>query len=82
MSYEKVKQARKTIIGMKQTVKAIKSDEVISIVIAKDTEEALIDPLIELVNRARIPVYYVDSRKKLGEAAGIDVKTSVVALTE
>ena len=39
MSYEKVEQAKKTIIGTKQTVKAIRSGVVKEVVIAKDAEE-------------------------------------------
>ena len=42
MSYEKVKQAKKTIIGTKQTVKAIRAGIVTEIIIAQDAEERII----------------------------------------
>ena len=46
MSYEKVEQAKKTIIGTKQTVKAIRSGVVEEVVVAKDAEGEVIDPVI------------------------------------
>ena len=81
MSYEKVAQAQKTIIGIKQTVKAIRAGKVIEIIIAQDSEPRLITPVVEEAELHRIPVFYVDSRKKLGEACGIEVSTAVVAIT-
>ncbi|WP_368668787.1 50S ribosomal protein L7ae-like protein [Sporosarcina sp. 6E9] len=81
MSYEKVAQAQKTIIGIKQTVKAIRAGKVIEVIIAQDSETRLISPVMEEAELHRIPVSYVDSRKKLGEACGIEVGTAVVAIT-
>ena len=82
MSYEKVTQAKKTIIGTKQTVKAIQAGIVTEIIIAQDAEERIIAPVLEEAELHRIPVTYVDSRKKLGEACGIEVGATVVAITE
>lgn len=81
MSYEKVEQAKKTIIGTKQTVKAIKSGVVREVVIARDAEEKLIDPIVGEAAHHGIQVSYVDSREKLGQACGIQVGASVVAIT-
>jgi large subunit ribosomal protein L7A len=81
MSYEKVAQAQKTIIGIKQTVKAIRAGIVIEVIIAQDSETRLISPVVEEAELHRIPVSYVASRKKLGESCGIEVGTAVVAIT-
>ena len=81
MSYEKVKQAKKTIIGTKQTVKAIVQVIVIEVIIAQDAEERIIAPVMEEAELHRIPVTYVDSKKKLGKACGIEVGAAVVAIT-
>jgi len=81
MSYEKVEQAKKTIIGTKQTVKAIRSGVVKEVVIAKDADEKVIDPVIGEATNHGIEVSYVDSREKLGQACGIQVGASVVAIT-
>lgn len=82
MSYEKVNQAKKTIIGTKQAVKAIRARIVTEVIIAQDAEERIIRPVVENAELHRIPVTYVDSRKKLGEACGIAVGATVVAITE
>ena len=82
MSYEKVAQAQKTIIGIKQTVKAHRAGIVIEVIIAQDSETRLISPVVEEAELHRIPVSYVDSRQKLGESCGIEVGTAVVAITE
>ncbi|AOV06511.1 ribosomal L7Ae/L30e/S12e/Gadd45 family protein [Sporosarcina ureilytica] len=82
MSYEKVKQAKKTIIGIKQTVKAIQAGKVAEVIIAQDIEERITQQLLEVTNEYSIPVTYVASRKQLGEASGIAVGTTVVAITE
>lgn len=82
MSYEKVRQAQKTIIGIKQTVKAINAGIVTEVVIAQDVEGHLIQQLLEMTARKQILVTYVASRKQLGEASGIAVGTAVVALAE
>ena len=47
MSYEKVEQAKKTIIGTKQTVKAIHAGIVTEVIIAQDAEERIIAPVME-----------------------------------
>lgn len=81
MSYEKVKQATKTIIGTKQAVKAIKSGQATEIVIAEDAEQRVTDPIIALAKERGIPVHFVDSRMELGKACGIQVGAAVVAIT-
>ena len=81
MSYEKVEQAKKTIIGTKQTVKAIRAGIVTEVIIAQDAEERIITPAMEEAKLASIPVTYVDSKRKLGEACGIQVGAAVVAIT-
>ena len=81
MSYEKVKQAKKTIIGTKQTVKAIRAGIVSEIIVAQDAEDRVIAPVLEEADLHCIPLTHVDSKQKLGAVCGIDVGTAVVAIT-
>ncbi|WP_342513691.1 ribosomal L7Ae/L30e/S12e/Gadd45 family protein [Sporosarcina sp. FSL K6-1522] len=81
MSYEKVKQAKKTIIGTKQTVKAIRAGIVTEVIIAQDVEERIVAPVMEEAALRGIQVTHVDSRLKLGNACGIQVSAAVVAIT-
>lgn len=81
MSYEKVKQAKRTIIGTKQTVKAIRKGIVTEVIVAQDVEERIVGPIIEEAALYNILVTYVESRKKLGAACAIEVGAAVVAIT-
>ncbi|MFD1207084.1 MULTISPECIES: 50S ribosomal protein L7ae-like protein [Sporosarcina] len=82
MSYDKVEQAKDTIIGTKQTVKAIRAGIVQKVVIAEDAEQRLVSSVIEEAKTHNIPIVYVDSREKLGRACGIQVGAATVAITD
>ncbi|MBD8038073.1 MULTISPECIES: ribosomal L7Ae/L30e/S12e/Gadd45 family protein [Solibacillus] len=81
MSYDQVKQASKTIIGIKQAVKAMYAGQVSALFVAIDADKWVTDPAILLAKEIGVPVYYVDSRKELGKACGIHVGAAVVAIT-
>ncbi|KGR79752.1 ribosomal L7Ae/L30e/S12e/Gadd45 family protein [Ureibacillus manganicus] len=80
MSYEKVKQASKTIIGTKQAIKAIKASQVEELVVALDAEARVTDPVIILAKEIGIPINLVKSKKELGKACGISVDAAIVAI--
>lgn len=81
MSYEKVLQAKNIIVGTKQTVKALKSGNVIELVVAEDADPHVREKVLHAAREMNVPVTYVDSVKKLGKACGIDVGAAAVALT-
>ena len=81
MSYDKVKQASKTIIGTKQAVKAMHAGQVTEVFVALDADSWVTDPAILLAKEIGIPVHLVKSKKELGEACGIQVGAAVVAIT-
>ncbi len=80
MSYEKVKQASKTIIGTKQAIKAIRAGQVKELVVALDAEARVTDPVIILAKEVGVPVNLVESKKELGKACGIHVGAAIVAI--
>ncbi|MBT2638061.1 MULTISPECIES: 50S ribosomal protein L7ae-like protein [unclassified Bacillus (in: firmicutes)] len=82
MSYEKVAQAKKIIVGSKQTVKALKAGEVIELVIAKDADMKVTANLLQTARKMNTAITYVDSMKRLGKACGIAVGASAVAITK
>jgi large subunit ribosomal protein L7A len=80
MSYEKVLQAHKFVIGTKQTVKALKEGNVRELIVASDADPKV---TVKVVNEAldiNVPIQYVDSMVKLGKACGIEVGASTVAI--
>lgn len=82
MSYEKVAQAKKIIVGSKQTVKALKAGEVNELVIAEDADAKVTADLLRTAREMNTAISYVDSMKKLGKACGIAVGASAVAITK
>lgn len=81
MSYEKVLQVKsQTIIGVKQTLKAMKNGRVKQVYIAEDADRFITLKVEELAKTLDIPCQRVDSKKKLGNACGIDVGASTVAI--
>lgn len=81
MSYDQVKQASETIIGIKQAVKAMRAGQVTALFVAIDADSWVVDPAILLAKEIDVPVYLVDSKKELGKACGIHVGAAVVAIT-
>ena len=65
MSYEKVKQAKKTIIGTKQAVKAMRAGLVKEVFIALDAEERIIDPAMSKPRNHGIQVTMLILKKDL-----------------
>jgi len=81
MSYEKVAQIHsRMIIGMKQTLKAMKNGMVSEVFIAEDADQAITNKIADQATELGITLTRVDSMKKLGAACGIDVGASTVAI--
>jgi large subunit ribosomal protein L7A len=80
MSYEKVEQAKATVIGAKQTSRAIELGQISEVIVAKDADARLTGKVISLCQDKGLPVHYVDSMRRLGKACGIDVGAAVVGL--
>ncbi|KAB7666133.1 50S ribosomal protein L7ae-like protein [Bacillus sp. B1-b2] len=80
MSYEKVSQAKKVVVGTKQTVKALKSGIVKEILVAEDADTFIIKELSKVAEENNIPIILVESMKKLGESCGIEVGAATVAI--
>lgn len=83
MSYDKLTQVQSSIvIGTKQTLKAMRNNQISEVFIATDADEHLTAQVVNLAKELNIPCERVDSMKKLGMASGIDVGTSTVAIKQ
>jgi len=76
---EELKNARKAV-GIKQTTRAVESNQAQKVYIALDADEKVVGPLKELCMANSIEIKYVESMKQLGKACGIDVGASAVCL--
>ncbi|WP_061811081.1 50S ribosomal protein L7ae-like protein [Rossellomorea vietnamensis] len=82
MSYEKVAQAKEIIVGTKQAVKALKTGQVLEVVIAEDADPKVTSKVVQAAIDLNVPVNKVDSMKKLGKSCGIDVGAAAVAIIQ
>ncbi|CAM3936083.1 50S ribosomal protein L7ae-like protein [Mesobacillus zeae] len=80
MSYEKVTQAKRYIIGTKQSVKALKTGEVAELVVASDADLRIVAGALMAAKEAGTAISYADSMEKLGKACGINVGAATVAI--
>lgn len=70
----------KKVIGIKQTSKSLKSGLGKELYVAKDSDEHLINPLIELAKELSVEIHYVNSMKELGRLCGIEVGAAVALI--
>ena len=80
MMLTELKNCANKVIGMKQTLKALKGDQVSSLFIAKDAEIKVTRPLIELAQKNTVDIQYVRTMVELGQAVGIEVGAAAVAV--
>jgi large subunit ribosomal protein L7A len=80
MSYEKVIQTSEYVVGIKQTVKALKDGTIKEVLVARDASPHLTSKVISIAIEKNVPLIYVDSMMMLGKACGIEVGASTVAL--
>ncbi|MBA4537009.1 50S ribosomal protein L7ae-like protein [Bacillus aquiflavi] len=80
MSYDKVLQANKIIVGTKQTVKAIKTGKASEVVLASDADPKVKTIILKTAEEMNVPVAKVDSMRKLGKVCGIEVSAAAVAI--
>lgn len=73
--------SEKFIIGAKQVKNTIKSGKASKVYVASDCDENVSKPVIELAEAHNLPLFYINTRKELGEMCGIDVKASCAAET-
>lgn len=82
MSNEKVARFNKQqyVVGLKETLKALKKGQVTSLIIAQDVEVHLLTRVLSYINHKNIPVSFFSSHRALGKYVGINVNATIVAL--
>lgn len=78
----RLSKARKKTIGYKQSLKAIEKGLARLVYVARDAEEKLRSPILELCRAQGITVIEADTMNELGKAGGIQVGTAVAAILD
>ena len=74
--------ARHIVVGTKQTIKALEKDEVSHVFLARDAEDKVIQPVIDLCKEKKLEPQYINTMLELGKLCGIKVKAAAAAITE
>lgn len=69
------------VIGAKQVKNAIVAGKALKVYVASDSETQVISPIVELSQKSGLPLFYINTRKELGEMCSIEVKASCAAET-
>ena len=80
MFLENLKQARHAVTGTKQTQKAVECGNARHVFIARDADERVIRPILELCGQKEIPFTMVDTMEELGKACNIKVSAATAAI--
>lgn len=69
-----------TVVGTKQTLRALEKKNAKKIYIAKDAQKQVILRVLELAEAQSVPVIYVDNMKDLANVCNVEVKTATAAI--
>lgn len=70
----------KKVTGIKQSTKSLKNGMGKTLYVARDAEEELTRPVIDLANLIGVEIVYVKTMKDLGRLCGIEVCAAVALL--
>jgi len=78
---EMIKRSSK-VVGSKQVLKGISDGTVRCVIVATDADADLRKRIVSAASAHKVKVEKINSKRLLGETAGIEVATAVVGLTE
>ncbi|MBE3585264.1 L7Ae/L30e/S12e/Gadd45 family ribosomal protein [Desulfofundulus thermocisternus] len=82
MPLARLSNARKKMVGSKQTMKAINRGQAKVVYVAKNAERHVIDPIIQACHAKNIPLVEVETMSQLGRACHIEVGCASAAVIE
>lgn len=77
----RLKTAKRTV-GAKQTLKAVQGGQAKEVFVARDAEERVVRPILDLCRLNGVRITEVDSMAELGKACSIEVGAAVAAILE
>lgn len=68
------------VVGIKQTVKALKNNLGSKLYVAKDADMKLLEPILKIAADKSLEIEEVDTMKELGVLCGIDVSAATALI--
>ena len=73
---------RRVVVGSKQLRKALEQGRATFVVLARDADPAITEPIEAICRRQNVRVAWIRSKKELGKHCGIDVAAAAAAAAE
>ena len=70
----------KHVVGTKQTLKALEQQNALKVFLAKDTDAAIKDKVIEICRKKKVDIEMVDTKNQLGKACNISIDAAVACI--
>ena len=77
---QELKASRNRIVGLKQTVKAVRNGAAKKVYIAEDADDFIKQSVLNACKDKNLQIIYVSNMKELGGACGIDIGASTAAI--
>jgi large subunit ribosomal protein L7A len=68
------------VVGVKQTIKALKNNQGQILYVAKDADSKLVEPILELAKVNSLQIVYLDTMKELGTLCSIEVSAATALI--
>lgn len=82
VSLERIRLAKRRTIGKNQTTKVLMQQSALFVILARDAETRVTQPVLTLAESKGVPVVWADSMTELGKACGIEVGAAMAAVLE
>jgi large subunit ribosomal protein L7A len=79
---QELKASHRRIVGLKQTVKAVKNGTAKKVYVAEDADDFIKQSVLDACSDKDLQIIYVKNMKELGDACGIDIGASTAAIVE
>jgi len=71
---------KKTVVGRKQTLRALSRDEAKIVYLSKDADLHVTKTITDVCREKNIEIIYYDSMKELGKSVGIGINAAAAAV--
>ena len=73
---------KKVVVGAKQLRKSLHAGTAKKVLLARNTDPAVLEPISALCKKYSVPITWVKTMKELGQACGIEVGASAAAILD
>ena len=77
---QELKASHKKIVGLKQTVKAVRNGTAKMVYVAEDADDFIKKSVLDACSDTKLQIIYVNNMKELGDACGIEIGASTAAI--